>query len=115
MSTQTHLRIRDYDAGTAMAPHHHEEALLSIVVRGDFQERIGGSERNYARGHVAFCPAGVTHDQSFGVRGARQVTFRPRDEWVDYLADCKAPLNQAPYVGSATFSYLGLVDEVLHP
>ena len=90
-----------------MAPHAHDEASLSIVVHGGFWERIGRDERDYARGHVAFFPAAVTHAQTFGSLGARQVTFRPPDTWIEYLADCKVALGDAPYVNAPVFSQLG--------
>jgi AraC family transcriptional regulator len=105
MSTQ--VLVRDYGARTSMSSHAHEEASLSIVVRGGFLERIGRGERAYGRGHVAFFPAGVKHAQAFGAEDARQVTFQPRADWIDYLADCKVALDAAPHASSAVFRRLG--------
>jgi AraC family transcriptional regulator len=107
MFPQSRLRVRDYGAGTAMAPHHHDEATLSIVVHGGLRERIGRRERDYARGHVAFFPAAMTHSQTFGPVGARQVTFRPPEALIDYLADCKVALDDAPYANAAIYRHLG--------
>jgi AraC family transcriptional regulator len=116
MFAQTGLRITRYEPHTAMAPHHHDEASMNIVVNGDFVERIGRSERNYARGHAAFFPAGTTHSQRFGATGARQIIFRPCDSWLDYLSDCKAPLQDAPHTSSTIFRNLGdrLLEEIRH-
>src|SRR5580700_4557666 len=107
MLGQTRLRISRYQPHAAMAPHHHEEASMNIVVHGDFCERIGNDERSYARGHAAFFPAGMTHSQRFGAAGARQIIFRPHDSWLDYLADCKARLDDAPHTYSTIFHNLG--------
>jgi AraC family transcriptional regulator len=114
MHTQARVRVRDYDAATAMAAHHHDEASLSIVVRGGFLERIKRGDRDYARGHAAFLQAGETHAQAFGAHGARQINIRPAADWIDYLADCKVALEEAPHVRSATFAHLGdrLLQEV---
>jgi len=101
------LRSRDYSARTSMAPHTHDVESLSILVRGAFTERIQRSERNYVRGHVAFLPAGVLHSQMFGSAGARQVTFRPQPDWIEYLSDCKTPLAASPYIIAPIFHQLG--------
>src|ERR1700753_304657 len=90
-------QVRTYRAGGSMDRHEHGEASLSLVVHGGFLEHIGRQTRDYTRGHVAFFPAGTPHAQTFGSLGARQVTIRPEADWVDYLADCRAPLSEAPH------------------
>jgi len=114
MPAQTQLHVRDYPAHLSMPPHHHCEASMNIVIGGDFLERIGTDERIYARGHVAYFPAGMTHSQLFGACGARQIIFRPEDRWLDYLADCRTPLGDAPHAQSAVFRQLGdrLLEEI---
>jgi AraC family transcriptional regulator len=107
MVPQAQPMVRDYGPGSAMAAHAHGEPSFSLVVVGGFEERIGGAARAYARGQVAFVPAGVAHAQSFGPRGARQVTVRPPDAWIDYLADCKVALNDAPHARAGVFAQLG--------
>jgi AraC family transcriptional regulator len=114
MLAETIVRVRDYPARTCMEPHDHEEASMNIVLMGGFLERIGRQEREYARGQIALLPAGVTHSQSFGTAGARQIIIRPQDCWLDYLADCKTPLEQTPGGCRATFRHLGerLLEEI---
>lgn len=107
MFAQTDLRISRYPPHTEMAPHQHDQASMNIVVSGNFLERIGKAERTYTRGTAAFCPAAVPHSQKFGASGVRQIIFRPDDSWLDYLADCKSRLNEAPHTCSATFRDLG--------
>ena len=107
-------RLRDYHAGSAMRLHAHDEASLSIVVRGGFTERVGRGERDYVRGHAAFFPAGVPHEQAFGSSGARQIIFQPRVDWIDYLTDSRVALADAPHFHSMIFHHLGdrLVEEL---
>jgi len=116
MFSQARPRVRDYVAGSSMAPHAHDEPSLSLVVHGGFSERIGRDDRDYARGHIAFFPAAKTHAQSFGALGARQVTFRPQDAWIEYLADCKVALGDAPCANAPVFRRLGdrLLQEIAH-
>jgi AraC family transcriptional regulator len=104
---QTDLRISRYQPHAEMSPHEHAEASMNIVVSGVFLERLGEDERIYMRGTAAFCPAATRHSQKFGATGARQIIFRPENSWLDYLADCKAPLDCAPHTQSATFRDLG--------
>jgi AraC family transcriptional regulator len=104
---QTGLRISRYQPLTEMPPHQHDEASMNIVVGGDFLERIGGDVRSYTRGTAAFCPAAITHSQTFGARGVRQIIFKPDDSWLDYLTDCKTRLDEAPHTCSAAFRELG--------
>jgi AraC family transcriptional regulator len=90
-----------------MAPHSHDEPCLGVVLGGDFRERIFTSERTYRRGCMAFCPPGVLHSQEFGVSGARQIVFTPDRIWLDYLADCKLQLDDAPNTTSMFLARLG--------
>ena len=115
MLAQTGLCVRNYAAHFSMAPHEHNEDSISIVMQGEFLERIGTRERRYARGHAVLFPAGVTHSQIFGAAGARQIIFTPRASWLQYLADCKPWPDESPHVIDATtFRHLGdrLVEEI---
>jgi len=116
MFAHTGLHVTRYEPRTTMAPHEHDHISLNIVVAGGFQERIGKDERNYARGQIALCPAGVTHSQTFGAAGARQIIFRPQESWLAYLEDCNINLDDAPYTGAPSFHHLGnrLLNEIAH-
>lgn len=115
--TATNLRVADYPAFLAMPPHMHEFPSINIVIGGGFAERIGKSERDYSRGIAAFVPAGVTHSQRFGAAGARQIIFQPRETWLDYLADSKTQLSDAPHLSGAAFRNFGdrLFQELRQP
>lgn len=97
-----------------MRPHAHDDASISIVVRGGFVEYIGPRPRDYARGQIAYLPPGVIHSQTFGRLGARQIIIKPQLGWLDYLSDCKVRLSDAPHSNSPTFRALGdrLLEEI---
>ena len=107
MLAQTGLRISRYQPHTEMSPHQHDEPSIGIVVSGMFLERIGRDERTYSRGTASYCPAATTHSQIFGATGVRQIIFKPDSTWLDYLADSRARLDEAPHAHSATFRDLG--------
>lgn len=101
------LCVRRYAPRQVMPPHSHIESLMSIVVGGGFRETIGKSERLYSRGHVTFFPAGQTHAQEFGPSGARQIIFRPKEDWLAWLSDGGVQLETAPHVNGPEFRLLG--------
>jgi len=107
VTARTELRVRRYAPRQVMLAHSHAEPLMSIVVRGGFRETIGKSERVYSHGHITFFPAGRTHAQDFGPSGARQIIFRPQQDWLAFLSDCGTELDAAPYTTGPEFSLLG--------
>lgn len=114
MFSETGLRVSRYLPRTQMAPHQHDEVSMNIVVSGNFLECIDRVERAYVRGTASFCPAATMHSQQFGAMSVRQISFRPHASWLDYLADCKTRLDEAPHIYSTTFRHLGdrLLDEI---
>lgn len=107
MTARTEVCVRHYAPCQVMPTHSHAESLMSIVIRGEFRETIGKSERHYSHGHIALFPAGRTHAQNFGPFGAQQIIFRPQQDWLAYLNDCGTPLDSAPHTGGPEFSLLG--------
>jgi AraC family transcriptional regulator len=116
MLSAADLQIRDYRPCSSMPPHAHDAACLSLLLQGEFTEHIGARARDYVRGQVAYLPAGMTHSQSFGVSGARQIICRPQPDWIDYLSDCRTPLNDSPHANGPIFRRLGarLAAELRH-
>lgn len=92
------LRVTDYPALGRMAPHHHEEASLIVVVGGVYLERIEGSETEHGVGHMLFYPALATHSQRFGAAGTRKMVFTPEASWLEYLRDRGFSVNAARHV-----------------
>ena len=107
MTARTEVWVRRYAPRQVMPAHSHTEPLMSLVVSGGFRETIGKSERFYSHGHITFFPAGRTHAQDFGPSGARQIIFRPHQDWLSYLSDCGTRLDCAPYTNGPEFSLLG--------
>ena len=107
MTAPTEVCVRRYAPRQVMPAHSHDEPLMSIVLRGEFRETIGKSERFYSHGHASFFPAGRAHAQNFGPAGARQIIFRPQQDWLAWLSDCGTPLDSAPYAAGPEFSLLG--------
>jgi AraC family transcriptional regulator len=107
MFASDNLRVVDYAPHDAMAPHSHDDASFGIIVGGDFVEKIGNSEREYASGCVTFGPAGVIHSQHFGAQGARQIIVTPEETWLSYLSDCRVRLDEAPFARAPVFHQLG--------
>ena len=107
MFTSPDLRVADYAAHAAMAPHSHDAASFGIILDGDFMERVEGSERRYSAGFVTFGPAGVMHSQQFGPKGARQIIVTPEESWLSYLADCGIGLSGSPFASASMFRQLG--------
>jgi AraC family transcriptional regulator len=114
MFASQNLRVIDYAPYDAMAPHSHDDSSFGVIIGGDFVEQVGQSERHYAGGCVTFAPAGVTHSQRFGADGARQIIVTPQEDWLSYLAHCRVPLSDSPFVRAPLFHQLGhrLFDEI---
>lgn len=107
MTAETEVSVRLYAPFQVMPAHSHAELLMSIVIRGEFRETMGKSERYYSRGHIALFPAGRTHAQNFGPSGTQQIIFRPQHDWLAYLNDCGTAIDSAPYTRGSEFSLLG--------
>jgi AraC family transcriptional regulator len=106
MFDRSGLRISRYEAQTIMPSHCHEDPSLNLVIEGAFEERIVGTERRYAEGHITFRPADTMHSQRFGCRGVRQIMISPRSDWLAYLEDGQLRLTEAPHARSAAFQQL---------
>jgi len=106
MNARTDVCVRDYGPREVMPPHGHTDPLISIVMRGAFREKFENSERLYSPGHAAFFPAGRIHAQDFGASGARQIIFRPQQDWLAWLSDCGTELETAPYTKGPEFGLL---------
>lgn len=85
-----------YAAGSAMAPHSHDEPWLCLVLEGGYEERIRARTAQHAPGDLLFCPAHAPHEQRFGSAGALKILFSPSPAALDYLADQGIDLEQAP-------------------
>jgi AraC family transcriptional regulator len=101
------LRVTDYPAGGAMAPHRHDEPSLILLLSGTYLERIHGGETVHSPGHLILYPACAVHSQQFGATGARKIVLTPDARSVEYLGDHGISLNAARYVHHPVLSQLG--------
>jgi AraC family transcriptional regulator len=90
----TRLRVTDYPANGAMAPHSHEEPSLIVVAAGTYLERIDGTEAEQRRGSMLLYPAGAVHSQRFGPRGVCKIVFSPDASCLEYLREHNVALDR---------------------
>jgi AraC family transcriptional regulator len=102
----TRLRVTDYPANGAMAPHSHEEPSLIVVAAGSYVERIDGREAEQRRGSMLLYPAGAVHSQRFGPRGVRKIVFSPDPGCLEYLREHHVALDRPRSVTSEATAYL---------
>jgi AraC family transcriptional regulator len=69
-----------YAPGNNLPPHAHDFTYLSLVLQGNFEERVGRITETARSASVVVMPRGVTHGECFGPFGARSmtVTLKPR-------------------------------------
>lgn len=81
-------------ASTRKLPSHsHELAFFALVLNGQYRERCGRHEGQYAPFTLMFRPAGVPHQDEIGPLGVRLYEIELRPSWQKRLADCSAALD----------------------
>lgn len=100
------FRVTDYPAGSAMAPHCHEEPSLIVVVRGSYLERMRGVEVEHFPCRMLAYPARAMHSQRFGASGARKIVFTPEPSSIEYLSEHGVSLDVARHVDAPAISQL---------
>jgi AraC family transcriptional regulator len=101
------VRLARYQGRTAMTEHCHDDASLSVVIGGRYQERIRGRASEHGAGSLLFCPAFEPHAQQFSSAGAFQILIEPTPTALDFLGE-RLRLVDAPYAQSASVAELGL-------
>jgi AraC family transcriptional regulator len=69
-STVLSLVPSGYGAGTRQAPHAHDDLQITVVLRGNIEERVGGSLERASALSVVVKDPGVIHEDHFGQAGA---------------------------------------------
>lgn len=85
-----------------MAPHCHEEAWLSVILHGSYEEHIRSRRETSNAGDLLFCPAQVVHSQRFGARGAMQILLAPEASSLEFLLERGLRLQDAPRLNRST-------------
>jgi len=88
-----------------MAPHHHDEPVLCLVVSGEYEENTRGRSTLHSVGHALFCPPYEAHSQKISRPGAQKLLIKPTASALEFLAD-QTRLSTAPCVRSMRFSGL---------
>jgi AraC family transcriptional regulator len=76
-----------------VAPHRHESAYLSLVLRGGYEEHLGARTRTCSSGTVTFHVAGEQHSDHFGANGARTFTIEFEDQWLARASFAQQPVE----------------------
>jgi AraC-like DNA-binding protein len=100
------LNITRYDPFTDIREHYHENAYLSLLIRGRYRESTGRNEKDMQPGEVIFRPAGYRHANHFPNNGGSclNIEFKPE---VIYEQTGKAVFpEQAMVYPAGAFEYL---------
>jgi AraC family transcriptional regulator len=100
------IRLSRYAPAQVMAPHEHDEASLSLVLAGNYEERIRGRCGEFGAGALLVCPAHERHAQRFGAAGLRKIVLSPTPEAVARLQEALR-FADAPAVRSRALAELG--------
>ena len=63
-----------YAPGASLESHEHDFTYLSLVLHGEFEERVGRQVELARSASVVVMPRGVVHGECIGAPGARSVT-----------------------------------------
>ncbi len=79
------FRITDVGFGprSRIEPHHHDRPNIGVMLGGSFDLSFGGRGYNCVPGALFVEPAGETHCNCMGCRGARVIAVQPDPEAVE--------------------------------
>src|SRR5262249_15904278 len=83
-----------YAPGASLATHEHDFKYLSLVLRGEFEERVGRKVELARSASVVVMPRGVAHDECLGALGARSVTLTLKRTFLEKAAVGRLALAQ---------------------
>lgn len=75
--------------------HSHELAFFAIQLAGDYRERYGREQVDYAPFTVAFRPAGTPHQDEIGPRGVKLFEIELKPRWQTWIQQCSGSLTTA--------------------
>ncbi len=100
------VRLSTYPAGLAMGAHAHDEASLSLVLSGSYEETIRSRCGDHDSGALLVCPSFETHAQVFGPAGVVKVVFTPTDHGIGHLSEALR-FAEAPAIQSQALAEVG--------
>lgn len=80
-----HVRVGEYayDGNSRIGRHAHEQPFLSLLLRGRYRERVGGTADEVSGPALVVHAAGESHQDEFADEGAVIVSIDLPTEWLD--------------------------------
>ena len=100
------IRLSSYAPGQVMGAHAHDEASLSLVLAGSYEESIRGRRGEFGAGSLLVYPPHERHAQRFGAAGLRKIVLTPTPEAVARLEEA-VRFADAPAVRAGSLVELG--------
>lgn len=94
-----------YAPGFVAPRHAHETASFTLLVVGDYAEDYGNRRIECGRDSVLFRPAGATHSDQMGARGARCLMIEMPERWYGHMREGGIKMD-APQQGRDTTGLL---------
>ena len=106
-----------FAARDVLPPHHHDRTVVGITISGEWDSVVGRRTLDNRPGHVHTEPAGDTHSNHFGARGAHVVIVQPDPAATELLAPSVRLLSEVHQLMPGGARTLGgrLVAELSHP
>jgi AraC family transcriptional regulator len=103
-----------FPAGLRIPTHTHEGACVSVVLDGEFSERLLGDERYCSRGTVLAKSPFEAHDDAFGRFGSRQLIVEVAPGALDATCERGRPWDDVVHAHAAEAETMarGLVREL---
>lgn len=101
-----HVIEARFPAGRRLEPHTHDRVTFAVMLAGSFDLHIGGKRLSCPPGTVFTEPAGETHANVMGSRGAHVVVMQP-DPAVEFPAPCRRLLDRINRFESPAIAHLG--------
>src|SRR5215210_1096065 len=100
-----------------LPPHHHERTVVGITLSGEWDSVVGQRTLVNHAGIVHTEPAGDTHSNHFGTRGAHILIVQPDPQARELLAPCWPLLTEVHQIAPEGARMLGgrLITELNYP
>lgn len=111
------VRVVHYAPRAVQPRHAHDRTFLSLVVRGNLEERVGRAVQEAGALSVVVKPAGVEHADTFGDRGAvtLQLSLSPADEAAARAEGCRLDAWRWVHAPDSVRPLLGLLRRLHEP
>ncbi|MGY0039162.1 hypothetical protein [Pedobacter sp. NJ-S-72] len=100
------LNVTQYQPFINIPEHQHENAYLSLLINGGYQEVNGKQENIITPGEILFRPAGYTHANNFQNAGGKCLNIELKSK-LFHNHDLSDAIPKTPAIYKAgTFEYL---------